>query len=129
MSLRYDGQVTGPGTVNFEISRRGPTGVTLTVYGILYGHRADNGKIEILQKTGTHDVVASEPSRFHFEVSQENYDDWSTRYIQLTVGIALASEADRSRWTYRNELTDKDATTARKGQMQVKGEFLWNQGD
>jgi hypothetical protein len=127
MSLHFDGQVNGPGMVNFEISRRGPTGLSLNVYGILYGRRVDNGKVEVLQKTPTHEVVSSDVSKFHMEISDENYRDWSTRFIQLTVAIALPSEQDRKRWTYRNELTQKDAAQARAGQMQVKGEFLWNQ--
>jgi hypothetical protein len=125
MSLRHDGQVTGPGTIRFEIDRSGATLPPLAVYGIVFGTRQDSGQVEVLAKSDTRQVLAGKATRFTMDVSPENFEDWTKRCTKLTVAIALPTERDRQRWTYRNLLTQDDAEKAKDGQMRVKGEFVW----
>lgn len=124
-SLRYDGQVSGPGTVRFDVARHGATLPRLAVYGIVYGKRHDNSQIEVLTKTETHVVPTSKRLQFQMTITADQFNDWSKRLDGLTVAIAMPSETDRARWTYRNELTQDDVEKAKAGEMQVKGEFLW----
>ncbi|MEZ4752662.1 MAG: hypothetical protein R3B54_19105 [Bdellovibrionota bacterium] len=121
--IRYDGRLTGPGTVTFDISNRAPDIISLKVIGLIYGqHRQTNGR-DVLSKTMEAIVLPTASARFHLEVSPDQFRNWSRTHSNLTVGISLEAQKDAADWRYENLLTREDELNAQQGSFLVRGIF------
>ncbi|MCB0405494.1 MAG: hypothetical protein KDD51_11975 [Bdellovibrionales bacterium] len=121
--IRYDGRLTGPGTVTFDISTKAPDIVSLKVIGLIYGQHRQTSSRDTLSKTMEAIVLPTASARFHLEVSADQYRHWSRTHQDLTVGISLEAQKDASDWRYENLLTREDELNARQGNFLVRGLF------
>ncbi|MCB0406460.1 MAG: hypothetical protein KDD51_16885 [Bdellovibrionales bacterium] len=121
--IRYDGRLTGPGTVTFDISTKAPDIVSLKVIGLIYGQHRQTNSRDTLSKTMEAIVLPTASARFHLEVSPDQFRHWTRTHNDLTVGISLEAQKDAADWRYENLLTREDELNAQQGNFLVRGLF------